>query len=228
MTRGLSREQIGVTDELIETYGEIVFRMSHNYQERRGDPYRERDWEEVERQREGMGLADEEIAERIGLTRDQVLFIRTVLERRRFRTGHYQRLLDLGFGKRFRDERFTPHLDRFRYSDDALELRSAMRYRPPLAKRYIEEGSWAGDTLSGWLERHQRERPDAPAIRFGEKTISYEELSAGVESVARTLHRVGIRRGDVVAIQLPNVPAFLVAYLAIARLGAVTMTLHMP
>ena len=100
MTRGLTRQQIGVTEELIETFGDTIFRMSHNYQERRGDPCRERNWEEVERQRENMGLADVQIAEKIGLTRDQVLFIRTMLERRRFRRGHYARLLELGFGKR--------------------------------------------------------------------------------------------------------------------------------
>ncbi len=116
MTRGLSRQQIGVTEELIETFGDTIFRMSHNYQERRGDPCRERNWDDVERQRENMGLADAQIAEKIGLTRDQVLFIRTMLERRRFRSGHYARLLELGFGKRFHPERFTPHLDRFTFS----------------------------------------------------------------------------------------------------------------
>ena len=43
MARGLTRRQIGVTDEMMETFGEAIFRMSHNYQERRGDPYRLRD-----------------------------------------------------------------------------------------------------------------------------------------------------------------------------------------
>ena len=228
MTRGLSRQQIGVTEELIETFGDTIFRMSHNYQERRGDPYRERDWDEVERQRENMGLADAQIAEKIGLTRDQVLFIRTMLERRRFRSGHYARLLELGFGKRFHPERFTPHLDRFAFSEDALELRAAMSYPPELARKYVDNGWWAGDTLTTWLERHARERSDAPAIQLGDLVVSYGELRAQTESLASAFHRLGLARGDVVAMQLPNVPEFLIAYLALARLGAVTMTLHMP
>ena len=40
MARGLTREQIGVSEEMIATFGDIVFRMSHNYQERTGDPVR--------------------------------------------------------------------------------------------------------------------------------------------------------------------------------------------
>ena len=117
MARGLSRAQIGVTEEMVSTFGDAVFDLSHNKQVRVGDPIRELDYDELERQRADLGLTDAEIAERIGLTRNQVLYIRTVMERRRFRTGHYQRLLDLGGGRRFRNERFTPHEERFKFSD---------------------------------------------------------------------------------------------------------------
>ena len=37
-----------------------------------------------------------------------------------------------------------------------------------------------------------------------------------------------MQRGDVVAVQLPNSPEFVIAYLAICRLGAAMCTLHMP
>ncbi len=228
MARGLSRAQIGVTEQMIETFGDAIFRMSHNDQVRQGDPYRKLDWPEIDRQREAMGLSDAQIAERIGLTRNQVLFIRTALERRRFRTGHYARLLDLGGGRRFRAERFTPHLDHFRYSQDALNLRAAMTYPSDLARKYVENGWWANDTLPGWLERHARERSDAPAIRAGETAITYGELAERVEGLASGLVKLGIAPGDVVSVQLPNVPEFLISYLAIARIGAVLHAIHMP
>ena len=102
-----------------------------------------------------MGLSDGQISERIGLTSHQVMFIRTIMERRRFRTGHYARLLDLGGGKRFRAERFTPHLDRFAYDEDALELRAAMSFRPEMARGYVTEGWWRDDTLTKWLDRRR-------------------------------------------------------------------------
>ena len=49
MTRGFTRQQIGVTEEMIQTFGETIFKMSHNHQIREGDPYRETDWDEIER-----------------------------------------------------------------------------------------------------------------------------------------------------------------------------------
>lgn len=228
MARGLNRRQIGVTEQMFETFGELVFRMSHNHQVREGDPYRLKDWEEIERQREMMGLADGQIAEKIGLTRNQVMYIRTLMERRRFRTGHYARLLELGGGKRFRVERFTPHLDHFRYSDDALELRAAMNFAPDLARRYVDENWWRNDTLPRWLERHADERPEAPAIRMGDFSLTYAALADQVDRLARGLWDLGLRPGDVIAIQLPNLPAYIISYLAIARIGAVMSTIHMP
>ena len=78
MTRGLSRSQIGVTEQMVDTYGETIWRLCHNVQVRRGDPVRELDWAAIEANREGTGLSDTEIAERIGLTREQVLYIRVL------------------------------------------------------------------------------------------------------------------------------------------------------
>jgi cyclohexanecarboxylate-CoA ligase len=228
MARGLTRQQIGVTESMIQAFGETIFRLSHNYQVRQGDPIRKLQFDQIEEQRAALGLTDAEIAERIGLTRNQVLYIRTVLERRRFRTGHYVRLLELGGGKRFRAERYTPHLDHFKFSEQALALRAAMSYPPERARHYIERGWWRDDTLTKWLERHATATPEALAIRHGDTVVSYGELKRKVGNLAGALAALGIAKGEVVAIQLPNVPEFLIAYLAIASLGAVMSTIHMP
>lgn len=228
MARGLSRRQIGVTEEMFETFGDIIFRLSHNHQIREGDPYRLKDRDEIERHRELMGLSDAQIADKIGLSRNQVMYIRTLMERRRFRTGHYARLLELGGGKRFRVERFTPHLDHFRYSEDALELRAAMNFPSDLARKYIDDGRWRNDTLPRWLAKHASELPDAPAIRMGGMEITYADLANQVDRLARSLWDLGLRPGDVICIQLPNLPAYLISYLAIAKIGAVMSTIHMP
>ena len=132
MSRGLSRSQIGVTEAMVESFGETVFGLSHNLQRRRGDPVRLKDFDAIERQRADLGLSDAEISERIGLSRDQVTFIRNLVERRKIRRNHYQRLLELGGGRRFRAERFTPHEERQGYSEAAMSLRDfdAIRRRP--------------------------------------------------------------------------------------------------
>ena len=228
MARGLTRDQIGVSEEMIATFGDIVFRMSHNYQERTGDPVRALDWAEIARQQEDMGLTDQQIGDRLGLTRNQVLFIRTVMERRRFRTGHHSRLLELGGGKRFRAERFTPELNHFKYGEAALALRASMRFDPERTREYVRRGWWRDDTISKWLARHAAERPEAPAIVHGAAVLSWAQLADKAARLAGALHRAGVAKGDVVAVQLPNLPEFLIAFFAICRLGAVLSTLHMP
>ena len=55
MSRGLSRSQIGVTESMVESFGETIFRLSHNLQRRRGDPIRLKDFDAVERQARGPG-----------------------------------------------------------------------------------------------------------------------------------------------------------------------------
>ncbi len=228
MARGLTREQLGVTAEMITTFGETIFQMSHNLQVREGDPIRTLNWAEIERQREGMGLADGQIAVRIGLSRDQVMFIRNHEESRRFRTGQQAYLLDLGGGRRFRPERVVPLAERFKYSENALRLRAALKFDPVLVQRFVQQGWWRDDTLHGWISRHATERPDAPALIQGERVVSYRTLANQVARLAEGLRQAGIARGEVVAVQLPNTIEFVVAYLAICRLGAVLCTLHMP
>lgn len=229
MSRGLSRSQIGVTEAMVESFGETIFRLSHNHQRRRGDPVRLKDFAAVERQRADLGLSDTEISGRIGLSRDQVTFIRNLVERRKIRRNHYQRLLELGGGRRFRAERFIPHEQRRGYSEAAMHLRDAMRFDGDRAALYLERGWWSpADTLSQWLARAAAKTPDAPAIIGGGQTLSYRGLAERVAALAGGLKALGLGSGDVVAVQLPNRMEYLVGYLAIGAIGGVMTTLYMP
>jgi cyclohexanecarboxylate-CoA ligase len=114
------------------------------------------------------------------------------------------------------------------FSEQALALRAAMSYAPERASEYVERGWWRDDTLAKWLARHATATPDAPAIRHGETTISWQQLARKVDTLAGALAALGIARGEVVSVQLPNEPEFLIAYLAITSLGAVMSTIHMP
>ncbi|HPN86364.1 MAG TPA: AMP-binding protein [Smithellaceae bacterium] len=68
--------------------------------------------------------------------------------------------------------------------------------------------------------------PENPAIIYEGKRISYETLNRFVESLARHLQELGIRKGDKVAIMLANCPEFIISYFAALRLGAVAVTLN--
>ena len=228
MTRGLTRTQIGVTEQMIVTYGEHIWELSHNIQVRRGDSVRELDWAQIEAQRPATGLADIEIAERIGLSHDQVTFIRLVLERRKFRRGNYYRLLELGGGRRFRAERFTPHPERGTFSPTALALRSSLKFDPDLANRYLRLGFWTADTVSGLVEHWAEQRPDQIAVIDNDATVSYLELRDRARRLANAFLALGLQRGDVVAFQISHGAAFGIAFAAISMMGGVAAILPPP
>jgi acyl-CoA synthetase (AMP-forming)/AMP-acid ligase II len=57
---------------------------------------------------------------------------------------------------------------------------------------------------------HARSAPQSPAVIVaGGQNVSYSELHARSRRVAALLHGAGLRRGDGVAIVLPNLPEFL-------------------
>jgi long-chain acyl-CoA synthetase len=66
--------------------------------------------------------------------------------------------------------------------------------------------------------------PSRIALRMGQKAITYAQLMERVARVAAGLQELGVRRGERVLIFSENCPEFLVAHLAVARLGAITAT----
>ncbi|MFL0411574.1 long-chain-fatty-acid--CoA ligase [Microbacterium paludicola] len=68
-----------------------------------------------------------------------------------------------------------------------------------------------------------REFADAPALQFFGRTTSYADLNAAIDRAAAGLHARGVRKGDPVAIILPNCPQHIIAFYAILRLGAVVV-----
>ncbi len=57
-------------------------------------------------------------------------------------------------------------------------------------------------------------------------TLSYEELNAQVDRLARGLLELGVAKGDKVGLWMPNIPSWVVAYFAIARIGAVVVPMN--
>ena len=58
------------------------------------------------------------------------------------------------------------------------------------------------------------------------RPIRYRALERESASVARGLRELGVRRGDRVAVWLPNVPAWLAVFAACCRLGAIAVSLN--
>ena len=71
-------------------------------------------------------------------------------------------------------------------------------------------------------EAAERFGDDTAYVASDGTTISYRELDRLADQVAAGLARLGVREGDVVALELPQAPEYLVAYIAASRLGAIT------
>ncbi|WP_232531817.1 long-chain-fatty-acid--CoA ligase [Microbacterium halophytorum] len=65
--------------------------------------------------------------------------------------------------------------------------------------------------------------PDAPALQFFGRVTSYRELAAAVERAAAGLRAQGVRKGDPVALILPNCSQHIIAFYAVLRLGAIVV-----
>ena len=76
-------------------------------------------------------------------------------------------------------------------------------------------------TLRGALERSLGKYRDRPAVRFEGDALTYGELDGRANGLANALDERGVGVGDGVAMLLENSLEFVVARVAIAKLGAV-------
>ena len=78
-------------------------------------------------------------------------------------------------------------------------------------------------TLVDYLDALARDHSDATALLFKGRTVSYGQLDRESTACAAALWDLGVRKGDRVAILLPNCPQFLVAEFGIWKIGAVVV-----
>ncbi len=74
-----------------------------------------------------------------------------------------------------------------------------------------------------YLEESSQNFPDNPALIFQGFTLSFKELNEMVAKFTAVLKDFGIKKGDSVAILLPNVIPCVVAYYAILRIGGIVV-----
>jgi non-ribosomal peptide synthetase component E (peptide arylation enzyme) len=90
-----------------------------------------------------------------------------------------------------------------------------------LAEKYEREKLWLQKTAFGILAERAAAHPDRIAIKDKNGALTYGALKEKIERAARFYRSIGIGRGDVVTIQLPNRVEFAVAFIALELLGAI-------
>ena len=68
--------------------------------------------------------------------------------------------------------------------------------------------------------------PDAPALVFGDVRLSYAELNARARRFANGLARLGLARGDRVAVLLANSTPYVEAFFGAAKIGALMVPVN--
>jgi len=92
--------------------------------------------------------------------------------------------------------------------------------------RTIDYPSW---TLPDLLDSIAREFPDKTALTFyadpklPPSRMTYAQLRDATLRFATALHQMGVKKGDRVAVMLPNCPQFPVVFFGLLRLGAVAV-----
>ena len=88
--------------------------------------------------------------------------------------------------------------------------------------------SLSDDTIGGALDRAARLHGDSLAVvsRHQGVRLTYRELLQRVDVVARALIALGVARGDRVGVSSPNCVEWLVTQYAVAKVGAVLVTLN--
>ncbi len=81
-------------------------------------------------------------------------------------------------------------------------------------------------TLPALVERHLPGRAAEPAVVEGARVVTWAELDLLGRRTAAWLRAAGIRRGDRVAVWLPNGVAWLAQLLGLARLGATLVAVN--
>jgi fatty-acyl-CoA synthase len=113
---------------------------------------------------------------------------------------------------------------------------AAVKRHAAARKRARPSGRWGGleprranySALSPivFLPRAAEIHPERVAVIHGSTRLTYAQLHERVRRLASALKAAGVKRGDVVAAMLPNVPAMLEAHYGVPMAGAVLNTIN--
>lgn len=98
-----------------------------------------------------------------------------------------------------------------------------MRTRAELAETYLAKGQWEGLTVPQVLDRAVDADPEHVAIVYGEEKVTFGQMRERADRLARGFLNRGIKKGDIVTVQMPNWPEYIYVHYALARIGAVTL-----
>ncbi len=77
--------------------------------------------------------------------------------------------------------------------------------------------------LFHFMEEAARKYPDRPCTIFKGAVITYAQMNALTDRLAAGLAELGVKKGDPVAVFMPNVPQFVITFFGILKAGGVVV-----
>lgn len=106
-----------------------------------------------------------------------------------------------------------------------------------MIQEWTEKGAWGTKTLIDYFKEHVGKDPDKVClvdplnkedlVGLKPERLTYKELDRAVDATAEGLIAKGIKKDDIVMVQLPNCWELAMLYLAIARAGALISPMPM-
>ncbi|PTQ56365.1 MAG: Long-chain-fatty-acid--CoA ligase [Candidatus Carbobacillus altaicus] len=90
----------------------------------------------------------------------------------------------------------------------------------------MKEFSFPNITLPEMFFQTAKRFPQKTAISFYHLSFTYEQVMEMINRTAAGLSELGVKKGDRVALMMPNAPHYVVAYYAVLSLGAIVVQLN--
>lgn len=87
-------------------------------------------------------------------------------------------------------------------------------------EKHTREGTWLGLTLSALVDRAAQTFADKVFMTDSRRKVTYKEFDIITRRLALGLHRIGVKKGDLVGVQLPDRIEYMAMVVAAARIGA--------
>ncbi len=106
-----------------------------------------------------------------------------------------------------------------------------------LIKEWTGKGAWIEKTLIDYFKEHVTRQPDKICLvdptnkkdlmGLEPERLTYRDLDRAVDATAEGLLNIGIKKDDIILVQMPNCWELAMLYLAITRAGALISPLPM-
>lgn len=96
-----------------------------------------------------------------------------------------------------------------------------IRYTPEVIEEYTSKGYWRREIMADYWDRNARENPDKEAIVSATVRLTWSQAGKLINRIALGLLIAGLKKDDVLLMQLPNCEEYLLVRAACEKAGVV-------